>query len=217
MIPIAPDAWPYLAIIFPLSIFFFLVCQHGLGYFFLAAAASLAFFFRDPERIPNMESGAALSPADGKVLKVEAMEQHDFIGEPTIRISIFLSLLNVHINRSPVTGKVLLQEFRAGKMLPAFDDRAPKENESNTLGIETIDGVRVAVKQITGLLARKIVCRVNPGDNLLQGQRFGLIKFGSCTELFVPATAEILVKEGDIVKGGMTKLAKLQKGSGSST
>lgn len=213
MIPIAPDAWPYLAAAIPLSILFFALCWSTLGYLFLAVAAGLIFFFRDPDRVPNMENGAALSPADGKILKIEAEEHNEFVGGPAVRISIFLSLLNVHINRSPVTGKIFRQEFRAGKMLPAFDDRAPKENESNTLGIETSEGVRIAVKQITGLLARKIVCRVKPGDDLLQGQRFGLIKFGSCTELFVPEGSEILVKEGDVVKGAITKLARLPKAS----
>ncbi|HSH70135.1 MAG TPA: phosphatidylserine decarboxylase family protein, partial [Deferrisomatales bacterium] len=178
------------------------------GWLFAGLTVFTAFFFRDPEREVPMDRSLVVSPADGRVMRVEAVAPDDFVGGPAVKVSIFLSVFNVHINRSPITGTVRLQQYRAGKMLPAFKSHASDENERNTLGIEG-QGIRVLVHQITGFIARRIVCRKAPGDVLLQGQRFGLIKFGSCTELVLPDTVQVLVAEGEKVKGGETVIGKI--------
>lgn len=207
--PIANDAWPYLIALIGIALACLIPGWHVPAGIFFLLAAFVAFFFRDPVRTIPADPLAAVSPADGTVLRIEPIENEEFIGGPATRVSIFLSVFNVHINRSPIAGVVRLRKFREGKMLPAYKSHASEENERNTIGIEGKAG-RVLVHQITGLIARRIVCRVDTGDELAKGQRYGLIKFGSCTELIVPASAEVLVREGDKVTGGETILARLK-------
>ncbi|MBI5440685.1 MAG: phosphatidylserine decarboxylase family protein [Deltaproteobacteria bacterium] len=208
MIPVAQDAWSYLWKIALLLVIAGLFGSATLVWLLVLAGAFVLFFFRDPERDVPFDRTLAISPADGKVLRINELVEEEFIGGPAVKVSIFLSIFNVHVNRSPITGTVLFHKYRAGKMLPAFKSHASEENERNTIGIEG-QGVRVLVHQITGFIARRIVCRVSPGDQLMQGQRFGLIKFGSCTEIVLPATAQVLVREGDFVKGGETPIARI--------
>jgi phosphatidylserine decarboxylase len=208
MLPLAPDAWSYLWKLALVAALCWLFDWGLLGWLFTGLAGFTAFFFRDPERAVPLDRCLVTSPADGRVMRVEALGQDEFIGGPAVKVSIFLSVFNVHINRSPITGTVRLQHYRAGKMLPAFKSHASDENERNTLGIEG-QGIRVLVHQITGFIARRIVCRKAPGDVLLQGQRFGLIKFGSCTELVLPDTVQVLVAEGEKVKGGETVIGRI--------
>lgn len=208
MLPLAQDAWTYLWKLALAAAVCWLLGWGWLGWLFAALTAFTAFFFRDPERQVPMDRSALVSPADGRVLRVESLGHEEFIGGPAVKVSIFLSVFNVHVNRSPITGTVRLQQYRAGKMLPAFKSHASDENERNTLGIEG-QGIRVLVHQITGLVARRIVCRKVPGDSLLQGQRFGLIKFGSCTELVMPAHVQVLVANGQKVRGGETLIARI--------
>jgi phosphatidylserine decarboxylase len=211
MLPFAPDAWSYVWKLAAAAILCRLFGWSALFWLFAGLTGFTLFFFRDPDRSPPMDRTLLTSPADGKVLRVEPVAEDEFIGGPAVKIAIFLSVFNVHINRSPLTGVVKFQKYRAGKMLPAFKSHASEENERNALGLEG-QGIRVTVHQITGFIARRIVSRVKPGDHLLQGQRFGLIKFGSCTELVVPAGLEILVKEGDVVRGGETVMARIPQG-----
>ena len=143
------------------------------------------YFFRNPKRnIPESDE-LVLSPADGKVLSVDTQYEEPLMGGQCIKVSIFLSLLNVHLNRSPVKGKISYRQYRPGKYLPAFKSHASEINEKNTIGIETDRGMFM-VSQITGFIARRIKCYVNPGEMLKQGQHFGIIVFGSCTEILLP-------------------------------
>lgn len=208
MLPLAQDAWSYLWKLALAAVLCWLLEWALLAWLFTALAAFTAFFFRDPERQVPLDRALVVSPADGTVLRVEPVEHDEFVGGPAVKVSIFLSVFNVHVNRSPITGTVRLQQYRAGKMLPAFKSHASAENERNTLGIEG-QGIRVLVHQITGFVARRIVCRKVPGDQLLQGQRFGLIKFGSCTELVMPEGVQVLVVEGQKVRGGETLIGKI--------
>lgn len=163
-------------------------------------------FFRDPDRRGNEPENTMLSPADGTVTDVLEVDEPDFIGGRALRIGIFLSPFDVHVNRSPCAGTVRYSKFKAGEFLPAYNPKAPERNESISLGLEMAHGVRIVVKQISGVLARRIICKTHPGDPLARGQRYGMIKFGSRTELYVPLTAEpkSLVKVDDKVRGGET-------------
>ncbi len=169
----------------------------------------LLWFFRNPRRRVEADPTVLLSPADGKVMSVVPVAHDDLLDAPAIRISIFLSVFNVHINRAPCSGTVARINYREGKFLPAYKSHASELNERNAVVIDCADGRgRVRVNQITGLLARRIVCDVRKGDAVVQGTRFGMIKLGSCTELIVPPDCGILVKPGQVVRAGRTVLAK---------
>jgi phosphatidylserine decarboxylase len=176
----------------------------------LAAWLSVVVFFRDPSRqIPN-GTGLLVSPADGRVTEITRLERHEGIEGPAIRIGIFLSIFDVHINRAPCAGRVLKTAYRPGEFLDARHPESGLRNEANTIVIEPDAGMAgpVVVRQIAGLIARRIVCRVGAGDRVERGQRVGLIKFGSRTELIVPADCglEAVVRLNDHVKGGATVL-----------
>ncbi|GAB4271884.1 MAG: phosphatidylserine decarboxylase [Deferrisomatales bacterium] len=210
MIPIAADGWPYLWKLAGATLALYLVGWEALAWIAAGLTVFTAFFFRDPDREVPPDRSLVVSPADGRVLRVEHLEHEEFLGGPAVRISIFLSLFNVHVNRSPITGTVRCQRYRAGKMLPAFKPHASELNERNTIGIEG-EHIRAVVHQITGLLARRIVCRAGPGTRLARGQRFGMIKFGSCTELLLPEGVEVLVREGERVRGGASAVARIRR------
>lgn len=208
---IARDAWPFIGILAVIALPLFLLGFGAAGYFFLFLLLFVAFFFRDPERNVPLDPGHAVSPADGRVMRIDEIADEPFIGGPAKKVVIFLSVFNVHINRCPIAGEVAFVNFRPGKMLPAYKTHASDLNERNSVGIKS-ETANVIVNQITGLIARRIVCNVKTGDKVFQGQRYGLIKFGSCTELTVPASSEILVKPGDTVRGGTSILAKFNTG-----
>ncbi|RMG90357.1 MAG: phosphatidylserine decarboxylase family protein [Candidatus Dadabacteria bacterium] len=207
MLPIASDAWPYLWKLVAAAAVFGLLGWSTLAWIALALAAFVAFFFRDPDREIPPDPDLVVSPADGKVLRIDTVDE-PFLGGRGVRVSIFLNVFNVHINRAPIGGTVLFQTYRQGKMLPAFRDHASELNERNTIGIEG-RRIRAVVHQITGMLARRIVCRVGPGDRLRKGERFGLIKLGSCTEVILPEWVELWVQPGQKVKGGSTVIARI--------
>jgi len=170
-----------------------------LAFFFL-------WFFRDPERAIPQETGAVVSPGDGKVTDVSTV----LVGnEPRMRLSIFLSVFNVHVNRSPIAGVVRDVRYQRGQYLNAMNKASAELNEQNIVTVEG-DGQKVVFKQIAGLLARRIVFHPKVGDKLERGQRVGLIKFGSRVDVVLDATARVNVKIGDRVKGGATVLAYLQ-------
>jgi len=174
---------------------------------FMVAALACLGFFRDPERTPPTLPGAVVAPADGRVMVVtEAMDP--WVG-PATRVSIFLSPLDVHVNRAPVDGLVKNVEYAPGRFLAAYRPDASEENERCTVSVEG-ESARVAVKQIAGVVARRIVCRVRPGDSLRAGQRYGLIRFGSRTDLVVPRSTEIRVRVGDRVRGGESVMGVLR-------
>jgi phosphatidylserine decarboxylase len=161
-------------------------------------------FFRDPERVIPTEPGAVVSPGDGRVVVVTEEEN---AGRPGKRVSIFLAVWNVHVNRSPAAGTITKMEYRPGKFLAAMRERASVENEQNVFTLST-DAGEMVFKQIAGLIARRVVSWKKPGENVDRGERIGLVRFGSRVDLWVPKEAEILVKVGENVKGGSSVLAR---------
>jgi phosphatidylserine decarboxylase len=180
----------------------------GLWYvvaFFLVIALFMAFFFRDPKRVPPSDSDVVVSPADGRVTRIESSNQGS--GFTTV-ISIFLSPIDVHINRSPISGKIVEVLYSPGKFLMATNEKASLVNEQNAL---TIQGEKITVvcKQIAGILARRVVCWKGKGDSLGLGERFGMIKFSSRTDVLLPANVQVTVKEGQRVRGGITVIGRI--------
>ena len=168
------------------------------------------FFFRDPERkIPNGES-LILSSADGRVILIKPFQNSEFMGKEGTLVSVFMSVFNVHINRVPVSGRVRYLKYNPGKFFPAFKDKASSENEQTELGLENEHG-RIILKQIAGIIARRIVCKVRAGDKVQAGQRLGMIQFGSRVDLFLPEEVEIKVKLGQKVRAGETIVGIFKK------
>ena len=185
----------------------------GAGYLlhWYAVAAVLVFlglfifsFFRDPERVIPSEPGAVVSPGDGRVVVVT---QEENAGRPGKRVSIFLAVWNVHVNRSPAAGTITKMEYRPGKFLAAMRERASVENEQNVFTLST-DAGELVFRQIAGLIARRVVSWKKAGEKVARGERIGLVRFGSRVDLWVPEDAEILVREGENVKGGSSVLAR---------
>ncbi len=172
-----------------------------LAIVFLLLSLFVAFFFRDPERNVPPGENLIVSSADGKVIAITPFEQSDFIDGKGTLISVFMSVFNVHVNRAPVSGRVEFCEHHPGKFFPAFKEKASLENEQTRLGLESKYG-KVVVKQIAGIIARRIVCRIRPGDHLSGGQRFGMIRFGSRVDLFLPENVELRVELNQKVKAG---------------
>jgi len=170
-------------------------------------AAFFLWFFRDPERAVPIEPGAVVSPADGKITDVS---QVTVDGKPYKRISIFLNVFDVHVNRSPIAGVIRGAKYQEGKFLNAMDPQCAECNEQNTVTVEG-EGHTIIFKQIAGLLARRIVFSKNIGEEVERGERVGLIKFGSRTDIMMEPSAEIQVKVGERVKGGASILAFLEK------
>lgn len=164
-------------------------------------------FFRDPERVVPQEPGVAVSPADGKVIKVETMRD-PLTGEDRTAICVFMNVFNVHVNRMPVAGRIARIAYFGGKFVNASFDKASTDNERNTLLIEDEGGRNWTMVQIAGLIARRIICWGEEGDTLARGQRFGLIKFGSRVDLYIPSDYESRVRTGEKVFAGQTVLAR---------
>jgi phosphatidylserine decarboxylase len=167
-------------------------------------AAFVFYFFRDPQRAIPSDPGAVVSPADGRIVVISDEENAGRSGK---RISIFLAIWNVHVNRSPAAGTITKMDYRPGKFLAAMRARASLENEQNVISLSTASGEMV-FKQIAGLIARRVVCWKKQGDIVLRGERIGLVRFGSRVDLWVPREVEILVALGDNVKGGSSVLAR---------
>jgi phosphatidylserine decarboxylase len=170
---------------------------------FLFLALFVFSFFRDPDRVIPSEPGAIVSPGDGRVVVVQ---NEDYDGKPGKRVSIFLAVWNVHVNRSPAAGRITKMEYRPGKFVAAMRASASAENEQNVFTLAT-DAGELAFKQIAGLIARRVVSWKKAGDVVARGERIGLVRFGSRVDLWVPQQAEILVKVGQNVKGGSSILA----------
>jgi phosphatidylserine decarboxylase len=172
--------------------------------------ALLVYFFRDPLRLVPDDPNAIVSPADGTVVEVTALPRYDFLDGPATRVSIFLSLFNVHVNRAPLASRVVDMHYKPGEFLNAMRPESAERNESMWIGLETLDEPtrRFAVRQVSGLVARRIVCAVCPGRTLTRGQKFGMIKLGSRTELILPPEAEVLVEVGAKIKAGTDIVAR---------
>jgi len=175
----------------------------------LALAVFVRYFFRDPLRHVPAGEDLIVAAADGRVVSVDEVEEPDFHLGPMRRVAIFLSVFDVHVNRIPITGTITQIAYRAGKFLNAADDKASDENERNALAIRLPDGREIAVVQIAGLIARRILCDIREGDAVTAGARFGIIRFGSRTDLYLPDGVRPLVAEGQTMIGGETVVAEL--------
>ena len=210
-VPVHRDGLKFLLPAAALSILFFLLWP-PLGWLFGIAAAYIAYFFRDPDRITPLREGLVIAPADGRISAIE-----DIVPPPELglgaarrtRISIFLSIFDVHINRSPVPGRIKRSVYVPGAFLNADLDKASTENERRAIVIETPAGAEIGVVQIAGLIARRIVTFSGEGDSLGVGQRFGLIRFGSRVDVYLPVNRRGLVAVGQTAIGGETVLADL--------
>jgi len=176
----------------------------------LLAVAFCLWFFRDPERTAPADDRAVISPADGRVVAVVSEREDRFLNAQATRVSIFMSPLDVHVNRSPVTGTVRQVQHTEGKFRAAFSDKSSLDNERNAVVLES-GGKRFLMVQIAGALARRIVCHVGPGDRLERGQRFGMIMFGSRVDVFLPPGVQPTVSKGERVRAGLSVLGRVQE------
>ena len=208
--PVVREGYIYIAA----ALFLAVVMYFGFGVAvavpFVVLACYFTYFFRNPDRTIPTDEHLVVTPADGTVQDVVELEDDDFVKGPWTKIIIFLSVFNVHVNRSPIAGEIKCQKYVCGRFRPAYKDEVGFENERHMLGIENEKGFRVTVTQIAGILARRIVSWVTLDDNMSKGQVYGLIKFGSCTELVVPRNVEVLVKKGDKVRGGESVLGRIK-------
>ena len=204
----AKEGYPLIFTALILTLLAFLAGWTALGIILGLIGIAIAGFFRDPERQAPLGEGLVVSPADGKVVNIAGVEgDPPFLGSAT-RVSIFLSPLDVHINRTPVEGKIAKITYQRGKFLAAYKEEASQRNEQNALSIVDSKGRTLGVVQIAGVMARRIICRAKPGDQLARGERFGLIMFGSRTDTYLPEGCQVAVTEGQRVKGGETVLAR---------
>jgi len=189
----------------------------GIAVFVVAAllAVGVLLFFRDPDRTAPNDPSAVVSPADGRVVFAESgAPPHRFSNGSNVKIAIFMSPLDVHVNRSPVAASLVKADHRSGKFGAAYRSDAGDINESNSLLLRTAAGAEVVVVQIAGWLARRIICRVEPPARLARGERFGLIMFGSRVDVYLPPEARLAVKVGQTVRAGQTTLAHLESAAG---
>ncbi len=175
----------------------------------LAATFFICWFFRDPDRLTPRGEGIVVSPADGRIVAVVQTDGSPFFDGTCTKISIFMSVFNVHVNRIPYNGTVTEVMYHPGKFFNASLDKSSKENEHNAVFIETPDGKKICTVQVAGLIARRIICNIQKGDNVIRGQRFGMICFGSRLDVYLPPNSRVEVSVGDNVKAGTTVLGGL--------
>ncbi len=206
---IAREGYPLIFTAVVLTLIALYLEWRWVGLLFTAAALAFTFFFRDPERRPPEGKELVLSPADGRVVAINNKGNIHVPDSDGTQVSIFLSPLDVHVNRAPIGGVVEQKRYRPGKFRAAYRDKASEDNEQNALTIVHATGKRLRVVQIAGALARRIVCYVKEGDSLDIGQKFGLIMFGSRVDLFLPAGSRVEVRQGERVRAGETIIGRL--------
>jgi phosphatidylserine decarboxylase len=204
---IAREGWPYIGLLLGAALVAFAFRFQVTGSVLLVLGLFTTFFFRDPERQVPTDPRLVLSPADGKIVQIVEVPESHPLGKGATQISIFLSIFDVHINRSPIAGKITAVQYHPGEFLPAFDHKASLRNEQNSVTVDA-GGARVMFKQIAGLIARRIVFKKRLDDDVAAGERVGLIKFGSRVDVFVPAGSTLKVKVGDRVSGGTSVVAE---------
>jgi phosphatidylserine decarboxylase len=210
--PVHPQGYPFIAGFAAAAIVLFWLWP-PLGWLGAAATLWCAYFFRDPERVTPRRDGILVAPADGRISSIVDAVPPDELGlgeQPLVRISIFMSVFDCHINRSPVDGRIERVVCHAGTFISADLDKASESNERNAFVIAAADGVRIAVVQIAGLVARRIVPFVREGDTVSAGERIGMIRFGSRVDVYLPAGARALVAEGQTAIAGETAVAELK-------
>ena len=211
VMPIHREGWPFIAL-FALGALLLGLLWSPLGWLGLAATLWCASFFRDPDRVTPSRTGLVISPADGMVCMVGHAVPPEELGmgpEPRMRVSVFMSVFDVHINRIPIDGKVARVAYKPGKFLNASLDKASEDNERLGIRVELADGREVAAVQIAGLVARRIKCDISEGTEVVAGQRYGLIRFGSRVDVYLPDGVAPLVAPGQRAIAGETVLADL--------
>ena len=212
LVPVHREGYKFVAIFAFVTLLLFWFLPNFLGWVGVVLTLWCAYFFRDPERTTPLRAGLVISPADGRVSSIETVAsppELDLDGEERTRISVFMNVFDVHVNRSPVDGRIGALNYVPGKFINAELDKASEDNERQALTIEMDDGVKIGVVQIAGLVARRIVKFVKPGDQLQSGQRFGLIRFGSRVDVYLPPGHHAAVCVGQRAVAGETVLADL--------
>ncbi len=205
---IDPAAWPFIGGSLAIGLLSGAAGFWLLGAPFLVLAGFFLFFFRDPDRVSPSTDSVVLSPADGRVLVAGPAVAESAPPGSWLQVSMFLSPMDVHVNRIPVSGRVTRVEYKPGRFLPAYRHDAGAANERSEIWIDH-HGQTILVRQVVGMLARRVVCRVAPGTDVRAGDRFGIMKFGSRMDVFLPPDATLMVKVGDAVRGGETVIAML--------
>ena len=206
---IAGEGFPFIIPLGIATLLAFLAGFKGISLVLLAVTLFVVWFFRNPQRNTPEKDGLVISPADGRVIRIEETTSDEQPGRTFQKISIFMNVFNVHVNRIPCSGKVRFVRYREGKFLSANLDKASALNERNTVLLQTADGREIMTIQIAGLIARRIVCWLKEGMQVTRGERFGLIRFGSRVEVFLPLGSTILVRVGEKVRAGETPIGEL--------
>lgn len=204
---VAPEGIPFIVIAWLIEVALFATGHTIAAACWLPIAIWVIAFFRDPVRTGQRGDSLVIAPADGKVVSVIAIHEPDVVGGAATRVSIFMNVFSVHVNRYPSDGTITFRRYSPGRFFNAAAEKAALENEHSDIGLATPRGV-VLVRQIAGLIARRIVTDHAEGKLVRQGERLGLIRFGSRVDVFLPATARILVKEGDVTQAGVTVIAE---------
>jgi phosphatidylserine decarboxylase len=208
-VPVAKEGVPFIFFAAMLSLIFAVLHYVILCFASMLLTAFVLYFFRDPERIASEDEDAIVSPADGKVILIEKVFDERYVKEHVYKISIFMNIFNVHVNRVPFPGKVSKVIYTPGTFYSANTERSSLGNESCAVVMETAGGRKIAFVQIAGLIARRIVCWVIGGDELIKGERFGLIRFGSRVDLYLPLQTQLEISKGQKVRAGETVLGFL--------
>ena len=207
-LPIAREGYTHIAAAAVLALLFWWLGGVPGGIVGLVIFGLVLNFFRDPERSLPDDPQAIVSPADGRVIKIAQIQDERFLNGPATLVSIFMSPLNVHVNRNPVSGRVVDVRYNPGKYLRAFADKASLDNEQNAVLVEDPQGRRLCFVQIAGFIARRIVCKLQPGAQIERGVRYGMIMFGSRADIYLPPAAQVSVQVGDRVHGAESVLAR---------
>lgn len=205
---------PILTILGLLNVILFLVTENSILQYSVLSVSLLVLifillFFRDPQTVKSAGEDEILSVSDGTVVAIEPVMEPEYFRDERIQVSVFMSVYNVHINHVPVSGKIVYQKYHPGKFLPAYAAKSSGHNERNSTVIRRHDGIEILVRQIAGIIARRVICYKKEGDVADIKEQLGFIRFGSRVDLFLPATAEIMVKLDQKVKGGVTVIAKV--------
>lgn len=209
--PVAQEGVPFIAFATLCTLVFALLGLIWPALVFLVLTGFVLYFFRDPVRVLPADPGAIIAPADGKVIVVQQVEDARFLGERVQKISIFMNVFNVHVNRIPISGTVERVHLQPGRFYAADKEKAELHNEYCALTMIAPEGQRYALVQVAGLIARRIVCRAEAGDVLRAGERYGLIRFGSRVDLYLPLQANVTVQVGEKVRSGESILGYLQE------
>lgn len=210
-VPVAREGYPFIGCFAFLTLFFALINWTLPAWIFLAVTLFTLAFFRDPERFVPPAENELVSPADGKIILAEIVEDNTFLNHKAFKISIFMNIFNVHVNRSPLSGSVEKVIYRPGKFYSADSERGGLQNEYCGVLLNSETFGKIAFVQIAGLIARRIICWLEPEDRITRGRRFGLIRFGSRVDLYLPVESDVSVQVGQKVRAGETVLAVMNR------